>query len=157
MIWPPLYINGIAKKEGELPEPWIGKSKKMETLFQLIGTHPTEKSLVFCQFVEEMNHIEDELTAKGHQVFRIDGSVTQEDRIQRLAHFKTSVKGCVFIIQIKAGGQGLNLQEATRVYITTPAWNPATEMRGDSQEPQDRADAKGGGQEADLQRDGGTA
>ena len=129
MIWPQLYIDGVAKKEGELSEPWEGKSKKMETLFQLIGTHPTEKSLVFCQFVEEMNHIEEELTKKGHQVFRIDGSVTQEDRIQRLAQFKTSTKGCVFIIQIKAGGQGLNLQEATRVYITTPAWNPATEMQ----------------------------
>jgi SNF2 family DNA or RNA helicase len=35
----------------------------------------------------------------------------------------------VFIIQTKSGGQGLNLQEATRVYITTPAWNPATELQ----------------------------
>ena len=32
-------------------------------------------------------------------------------------------------IQIKAGGVGLNLQEATRVYITTPSWNPATELQ----------------------------
>ena len=129
MIWPQLYIDGIAKKEGELPEPWEGKSKKMETLFHMISTHPTEKSLIFCQFVEEMNHIEEELTNKGHQVFRIDGSVDQTARIERLAHFKKSTKGCIFIIQIKAGGQGLNLQEATRVYITTPSWNPATEMQ----------------------------
>jgi SNF2 family DNA or RNA helicase len=35
----------------------------------------------------------------------------------------------VFLIQIKAGGVGLNLQEATRVYITCPAWNPATELQ----------------------------
>jgi SNF2 family DNA or RNA helicase len=35
----------------------------------------------------------------------------------------------VFIIQIKSGGQGLNLQEATRVYITSPSWNPATELQ----------------------------
>jgi SNF2 family DNA or RNA helicase len=35
----------------------------------------------------------------------------------------------VFLIQIKAGGVGLNLQEASRVYIMAPAWNPATELQ----------------------------
>ena len=35
----------------------------------------------------------------------------------------------MFVIQIKSGGQGLNLQEATRVYITAPSWNPATELQ----------------------------
>ena len=33
------------------------------------------------------------------------------------------------MIQIKVGGQGLNLQEATRVFVTAPAWNPATELQ----------------------------
>ena len=129
MIWPQLYIDGIAKKEDELSEPWDGRSKKMETLFNLIKSHPTEKSLVFCQFVEEMNHIEESLLEKGHSVYRIDGSVDQNTRVQRLAQFKKSSEACVFIIQIKAGGQGLNLQEATRVYITSPSWNPATELQ----------------------------
>ena len=27
------------------------------------------------------------------------------------------------------GGVGLNLQEATRVYIVSPSWNPATDMQ----------------------------
>lgn len=35
----------------------------------------------------------------------------------------------MFIIQIKTGGQGLNLQQATRIYITAPSWNPATELQ----------------------------
>ena len=35
----------------------------------------------------------------------------------------------MFLIQIRAGGVGLNLQEASRVYITSPAWNPATELQ----------------------------
>jgi hypothetical protein len=61
-------------------------------------------------------------------VFRIDGSVEQVNRVDRIARFKQAQTG-VFIIQIKAGGQGLNLQEATRVYITSPSWNPATEMQ----------------------------
>ena len=61
-------------------------------------------------------------------VFRIDGSVAKEDRIRQINGFKKAESG-VFLIQIKAGGQGLNLQEATRVYITSPAWNPATELQ----------------------------
>jgi SNF2 family DNA or RNA helicase len=129
MIWPQLYIDGMAKKMDEPPEVWEGRSKKMETLFGMIETHPTEKSLVFCQFVEEMNHIQEELTERKIKVYRIDGSVSQEDRVQNLENFKKYPRGCVFIIQIKAGGQGLNIQEATRVYITSPAWNPATEMQ----------------------------
>lgn len=129
MILPQLYINGVAKKNDEIPEPWEGRSKKMETLFQLISTHPEEKSLVFCQFVDEMNFIEESLSNQGHLVFRIDGSVDQATRVERLDLFKKSAKACVFIIQIKSGGQGLNLQEATRVYITTPSWNPATELQ----------------------------
>jgi SNF2 family DNA or RNA helicase len=55
--------------------------------------------------------------------------VERELRNTRIKNFQTSKGGSVFLIQIKAGGQGLNLQEATRVYITTPSWNPATEMQ----------------------------
>jgi SNF2 family DNA or RNA helicase len=129
MIWPQLYINGIAKKDGEIPVPWEGRSKKMETLFASIASHPTEKSLVFCQFMEEMNHIENTLLEQGRTVFRIDGSVDQNVRVERLESFRKFSGACVFIIQIKSGGQGLNLQEATRVYITAPSWNPATELQ----------------------------
>ena len=33
----------------------------------------------------------------------------------------------VLLVQIKAGGVGLNLQNFNRVYITSPDWNPANE------------------------------
>jgi SNF2 family DNA or RNA helicase len=55
--------------------------------------------------------------------------VDKDQRESRIAGFKKHQGGGVFLIQIKAGGFGLNLQEATRVYITTPAWNPATELQ----------------------------
>jgi len=62
-------------------------------------------------------------------VFVICGSVSMEDRVRQIDLYKKSKKNAVFIIQIKAGGQGINLQEASRVYITTPSWNPATELQ----------------------------
>ena len=66
---------------------------------------------------------------EGARIFRSDGSVDKDARVSEISGFKKAQGGAVFIIQIKAGGQGLNLQEATRVYITAPSWNPATELQ----------------------------
>jgi SNF2 family DNA or RNA helicase len=126
MIWPQMYLNGVAKQNETQPEMWRGRSNKMETLFRMIGEHPSEKSLIFCQFRGEMNYIQSQLDCP---VFRIDGSVPKEERVRQIEGFKKAAPGAVFIIQIKSGGQGLNLQEATRVYITAPSWNPATELQ----------------------------
>lgn len=126
MIWPQMYLDGIAKQGGTEPKKWIDRSNKMDTLFRLIGEHPKEKTLIFCQFVGEMNYIQKNLTCP---VFRIDGSVHKDERANQIARFKNTTSGAVFIIQIKSGGVGLNLQEATRVYITSPSWNPATEIQ----------------------------
>lgn len=126
MIWPQMYLDGVAQKNETEATKWTGRSNKMETLFKMIAEHPDEKTLIFCQFRGEMNYIQSRMTCP---VFRIDGSVSKEMRTQQIEGFKKSGPGAVFIIQIKSGGQGLNLQEATRVYITAPAWNPATELQ----------------------------
>ena len=129
MTWPQLYIDGLAIKEDTDPVKWEGRSKKMETLIESIKSHPTEKTLVFTQFMGEMDRIQELLAEFGAPTFRIDGSVIKEAREERIAGSKSCKGPAVFLIQIKAGGVGLNLQEATRVYITTPAWNPATELQ----------------------------
>ena len=126
MIWPQMYLDGIAKQTKVPAEKWVGRSKKMETLFEMIKGHPEEKTLIFCQFRGEMNHIQQNLM---RPVYRIDGSVPKDERVRQIAEFKKAAPGAIFIIQIKSGGQGLNLQEATRVYITAPSWNPATELQ----------------------------
>jgi len=126
MIWPAMYLEGIAKKTGTQAEEWVGRSNKMETLFRMIKSHPDEKTLIFCQFRGEMNYIQKNME---RPTFRIDGSVAKEDRDNQVTAFKKAPTGAVFIIQIRSGGQGLNLQEATRVYITGPSWNPATELQ----------------------------
>ena len=129
MTWPQLYLDGIATKMELDPEPWTGRSRKMETLMESIKAHPKEKTLVFTQFMGEMDRIQELLAAEGIPTYRIDGSVAKEQREERIHAFKNGAASSVFLIQIKAGGVGLNLQEATRVYITCPSWNPATELQ----------------------------
>ena len=119
-IHPQLFHSGVNM------EPYQGRSRKLELLNELISSHPDEKTLVFCQFKQEMTMIGKLVNQK---VFRLDGDVDPYSRESLINEFKTHVGGCVFLIQIKTGGQGLNLQEASRVYITTPAWNPATELQ----------------------------
>lgn len=129
MIHPQLYMSGIARKDGEDPEEWQSPCRKTEYLLEAVLSHPKEKSLVFSQFVEEMNIYEELFLENEVEVYRIDGSVSKDERVEALRQFKKSSNHCVFLIQIKAGGQGLNIQEATRVYITSPSWNPATELQ----------------------------
>ena len=105
------------------------RAAKHEALLAYILEHPKEKSIVFCQFIGEMNKIHDMLAQQNMEIFRIDGSVDKDDREARVKAFKASTKASVFLIQIKSGGVGLNLQAATRVYITSPSWNPATELQ----------------------------
>lgn len=129
MAWPQLYTDGMAVKNGTEPEAWTAGSAKMDALVESIKSHPTEKTLVFAQFMGEMDEIHVRLKAAGFRVYRIDGGVDTEHRASRIERFKKTEDPAVFLIQIKAGGVGLNLAEASRVYITTPAWNPATELQ----------------------------
>ena len=128
-IHPQIYLNGVGKKKDEVPDKWEHATKKIDTLLEMIKEHPGEKTLIFCQFIGEMNFIQEELYQQGIKTYRIDGSVNKDERDRQVKLFKSGSQGSVFLIQIKAGGQGLNLQEATRVYITAPSWNPATELQ----------------------------
>jgi len=128
-IHPQIYLNGVGKKKDEVPEKWEHSTKKLDMLLDMIKEHPDEKTLIFCQFIGEMNLIQEDLYQEGIKTYRIDGSVSKDDRDKQINLFKSVPQGVVFLIQIKAGGQGLNLQEATRVYITAPSWNPATELQ----------------------------
>ena len=51
------------------------------------------------------------------------------ERKSVLHRFKTDESVGVILLSLKAGGEGLNLQEASRVYLLEPWWNPAVEMQ----------------------------
>jgi SNF2 family DNA or RNA helicase len=129
MVWPQLYLDGMAIKHGHDPEAYTGRSRKHETLLESIAEHPDEKTLIFTQFTGETDRIQELLVERDVPVFRLDGNVDTSERVERIQSFKAAAPNAVFLIQIRAGGVGLNLQEASRVYITSPAWNPATELQ----------------------------
>ena len=51
-------------------------------------------------------------------------------RDNSLSAFRNSTGNvAVILISLKAGGEGLNLQEANHVFVVDPWWNPASEMQ----------------------------
>ena len=129
MIWPQTYIDGMAQKNSTDSELFVGRSKKHEMLLQMLEAHPTEKALIFTQFTGETDRLQTLLIDHNFPVYRLDGGVDTHERVERIENFKRGPHNSVFLIQIRAGGVGLNLQEASRVYIMSPAWNPATELQ----------------------------
>lgn len=126
--WPQSYYDGIHKKLGGEKIVWKGSTAKMDALVSMIKKHPEEKSIVFTQFISESEEIRKRLKLIGKRVFVMNGSTQNRDHVVNCFK-KTKHADAVFVIQIKTGGVGLNLQEATRVYLMGPSWNPATELQ----------------------------
>ena len=158
---PQIVIDGLQRKHKRTMRSWTGSCSKHEALVKLLKTHPDEGSLVFCQFRQEMNILQERLQREGHRVLRLDGSMSVAERARVLESVqKGSAKADpntktisrthpvlgedlvqdrigsflepqapVFLIQINAGGVGLNLQAFSRVYITSPDWNPCNEIQ----------------------------
>ncbi|KAJ3192641.1 hypothetical protein HK101_006193 [Irineochytrium annulatum] len=65
----------------------------------------------------------------GFIIARMDGKMNRIDRSNAIDRFKKDPAVTILLISLKAGGVGLNLTTANRVYIMEPYWNPAVEQQ----------------------------
>ncbi|KAI0068288.1 hypothetical protein BV25DRAFT_1793096 [Artomyces pyxidatus] len=85
------------------------------------------KTVVFSQWTSMLDRVEDALDAVGIRYDRLDGTMKREERTRAMEALKHD-PGCeVLLVSLKAGGVGLNLTAAQRVYLMDPYWNPAVE------------------------------
>jgi SNF2 family DNA or RNA helicase len=104
------------------------RSTKLEYLCDAIKEHPDEKALVFCTWREEMNIIADMLASLKITSLQFHGSLDSRSKQSTIQNFSSpAVK--VMLVQIDCGGTGLNLQQASRVYITSASWNPCQDLQ----------------------------
>ncbi|KFV15041.1 Helicase-like transcription factor, partial [Tauraco erythrolophus] len=113
-------------------QKWISSSKinaLMHALIELRRDNPTAKCLVVSQFTTFLSLIENPLKESGFAFTRLDGSMAQKKRVEAIQCFQSSQAGSptVMLLSLKAGGVGLNLTAASRVFLMDPAWNPAAE------------------------------
>jgi DNA repair protein RAD16 len=106
----------------------------VDELLKLQNSGDGLKSVVFSQFTTYMGNwfvivltvkdlIEVSLKAKGIKYQRLDGTMTHQKRSVAIDQFKTNPSVNVFLASLRAGGVGLNLSEACRVFLLDPWWN----------------------------------
>ncbi len=86
-------------------------------------------ALVFSQFTSFLDLVQEACTRHGLMFQRLDGSTAQGVRKARVTAFQTGDQPSVFLLSLKAGGQGLNLTRASYVFHLDPWWNPAVERQ----------------------------
>jgi superfamily II DNA or RNA helicase len=83
------------------------------------------KALVFSQFTSFLALVVARLDREKIPYEYLDGQT--RDRAERVQHFQSEKGPPVFLISLRAGGQGLNLTAADYVFVLDPWWNPAVE------------------------------
>ncbi|KAK7918042.1 DNA repair protein RAD5 [Apiospora marii] len=91
--------------------------------------HPVMKSVVFSQFTSFMSLIEPALARANMRFLRLDGTMAQKARAAVLDEFRSSNRFTILLISLRAGGVGLNLTQAKRVYMMDPWWSFAVEAQ----------------------------
>ena len=95
----------------------------LETAEKIISEK--HKILIFSQFTKHLKILKNTFISQGIKYFYLDG--TTIDRQEVIQTFQAYRDPCVFFLSLKAGGLGLNLTEASYVFLLDPWWNPAVE------------------------------
>ena len=114
--------------------PASGESAKLADLRDRMEVLRAEehRMLVFTQFTDASFGVE--AIARGLSEFgplRYTGAMSQEQRHSTVGRFKDDPTRGALILSLKAGGQGLNLQEASYVVHFDRWWNPASEKQAE--------------------------
>jgi SNF2 family DNA or RNA helicase len=134
---PQIYIKARQKEAFGWSGPEFNQvSRKFDEVAFLLkeATEQQEseshKWIVFCQFHEEMVQLDKFLNAHPFvgQLLQYHGGMNMREREQALLQSKLPTeagKQDVFLIQLKAGSTGLNLQHYDRIIFVSPWWTMA--------------------------------
>lgn len=87
------------------------------------------KSVVFSGWTSHLDLIQIALEDQKIRFARLDGKMTRAKRTSALEVFRDDPEVRVILVSIGAGGLGLNLTTASRVYVMEPQFNPAAETQ----------------------------
>lgn len=113
----------------ELVDGETGSSAKLSRFVAMAEELISEghRALVFSQFVQFLKKIEAVVQSRGWDYEYLDGQT--RNRQERVDRFQSDDSKNLFLISLKAGGEGLNLTGADYVFLMDPWWNPAAERQ----------------------------
>jgi len=129
-VYPNLVVDNLEqiKENDEILEDCdfdeIQTRSKIDTIVEKIKNEKKEdKKIVFCHYRKEIDCFKEILERNGFSVCVLDGR-TKRGKFDKICK---SMKYDVLLGQIKTVSEGLNLQQYSQVYFTSPHWNPAME------------------------------
>jgi SNF2 family DNA or RNA helicase len=133
-IFPPMFQKILDKNIDLIDSPLdldlytktLLYANKLDTLIKFISERKDNehKKIVFCFFKNEIDYIYQRLNIININTKYIDGRTTHKKKNDILSN-----QPDVLILQIQTSCEGLNLQEYSEVYFTSPHWNPAVESQ----------------------------
>ncbi len=106
----------------------VKESQKLEALLEMLESllEDGRRVLLFSQFTSMLDLIKPELAKRAMPFVELRGDT--RDRETPVAQFQNG-EVPLFLISLRAGGQGLNLTAADTVIHYDPWWNPAVERQ----------------------------
>jgi SNF2 family DNA or RNA helicase len=114
--------------------PATGESAKLADLEDRLETLTEEghRALVFSQYVEEPFGVRAlERALRRFAPVAYTGELSSAERDRAIATFAGEPDRRVLLLSLRAGGQGLNLQQASYVFHFDRWWNPAAERQAE--------------------------
>lgn len=82
---------------------------------------PDLKFIIFTEFIETQNYINDSLTSLGYTTSLINGRMSADEKLKARNKFQNEAQ---FLISTDAGGEGINLQFCRVMINYDMPWNP---------------------------------
>jgi len=131
-VHPQVYINSKRRSDPSYDRPdWTASSTKLEAIKTIMecDDNDVHKYILFCQFNDEMAILREFLLeqqlVKDENILMYNGSMNQAERTAVLKKSKETTETTVLLLQLQAGGVGLNLQEYDRIIFVSPWWTAA--------------------------------
>jgi SNF2 family DNA or RNA helicase len=114
--------------------PTTGQSAKFHDVRQRLRTLESEghRALIFSQFTDGKHGVR-AIASRLHsmQPLLYTGDLSSHEKDATIRKFKEHPEHKVLVLSLRAGGQGLNLQDASYVFHFDRWWNPAVERQAE--------------------------
>lgn len=129
-VHPQVYIAS-KRRAGPYPRPdWTAPSTKFTAIKEIMEKDKeVHKTILICQFHDEMTLLHQFLTSqalvKEDHILMYHGAMNHAERTACLKRSKETTESTVLLLQLQAGGVGLNLQEHSHIIFVSPYWTSA--------------------------------
>ena len=116
-------------------DPITGESVKLDDVVRRMRTLVSEghRALLFSQFVAPPFGVEGAARAlREFEPLAYTGRMSRTERAAVITRFHDAPRHHILLLSLRAGGVGLNLQDASYVFHLDRWWNPALENQADS-------------------------